>query len=488
MTQATRYFTQTAPKTKGSSPQSPEEINVFFSSHVFVVLGEPGLGKTTSFELAACQEPRAEFVRIGEFLSTTTLDNYRGKTLYLDGLDEHRSRANGIDVMDAIIGRLKELDCPKVRISCRTAEWHGGKDLGALSTVSNGTPIVQLELEPLSPNDIFTLIPDSKEFVEGAKEHGLDDFLSNPQNLLLLNQFYTKKNKWPSNLSELMEGTCGLLLKELNKNHSEAVDDWVNDRDLKRASDYLAAILMLSNISGISSDRTTANSKFPPIHEFDGDLFSLKVATGRSVFKPVEAKKIEPKHRKIAEYMAARYLASRIREGLPLRRVMALLTGRDGGTAPDLRGVYAWLVTMLSGMADHVLVHDPYGAIIYGEPHSWTPGTKKNAFAALKELAKKDPWFRGRDRSYHALGGLSDQALVVDFKQLLLENKYDSHLILTVFDVISNGSNLLEMKKPLLDFIQNPEKPDHLRSRAVEAFATACSDSKADLIDIMVTT
>lgn len=473
------------PIVRDGSSQPTGEIEDFFGHQVFVILGEPGLGKTTSFEYAAKQEDDAEFVRIGEFLSAPKLNHLQGKTLYLDGLDEHRSRADGVDVMDAIIGRLKELDFPKVRISCRTAEWHGGTDLSALGSVSNGTPVVQLDLQPLALEGILSLIPDSADFVEGAREHGLDEFLDNPQDFHLLHEFYREKNSWPSNRSELMEGACKALLKELNKNHYEAVDDWVSDRDLARASDYLASILMLSNVAGISSDRTTASKAFPSIHEFDGDLFAMKVATGRHVFKSAEKKRIEPKHRKISEYMAARYLAARVREGLPLRRVMALMTGIDGGTPPDLRGVYAWLVTLLSGMADQVLVHDPYGAIIYGDTHAWTPSSKKNALIALQKLAKKDPWFRGRDWSRPALGGLSDQALVKDFQRILLEDKGKSYLLSTILDAIAGGSELPEIGDSLLTFIRDPQKPDHLKDDAIDAFATACPDRTADLVTLL---
>jgi hypothetical protein len=485
MIQLTRYFRQVKPIASGENFQPMGEIKDFFDIHTFVVLGEPGLGKTTSFRYASEQEKDAEFVRIGEFLSSPKLDHLQDKVLYLDGLDEHRSRANGINVMDAIIGRLKQLNCPKVRISCRTAEWHGDKDLSVLSVVSKDTPVVQLILLPLAPEDIHKLVPDSENFVIGAREHGLDEFLDNPQDFLLLYEFFCETNSWPDNRSELMEGACRALLKELNKDHYEAVDDWVSDKDLARASDYLACILILSNIAGISFDRTTASKVFPSIHEFDGDLFAMKVAVGRHVFKPAENKRIEPKHRKIAEYMAARYLATRIREGLPLSRVMALMTGIDGGTPSDLRGVYAWLVTFLSGMADHVLVHDPYGAIIYGDARAWTPNTKVSALNALREWAKRDPWFRDQDRSRSALGGLSDPVLVKDFQQLLLEDNCETHILSTILDVIAGGSNLPEMGDPLLDFIRNPSKPDHLKGTAIDAFAEACPKRTMDLVTLL---
>lgn len=484
MKRAVRYFTEIKPKYGDGSKQPRETIDTFFHCHNFVVLGEPGLGKTTSFEYAASREPGAEFVRIGEFLSAP-VDHLKDKTLYLDGLDEHRSRANGVDVMDAIVGRLKKLDLPKVRISCRTAEWHGMKDLNALMAVSRDANVVELALEPLTERDILSLIDDPSAFVEGARNHGLEEFLDNPQTFFLLYEFYKEMNGWPGNRTELMEGACKALLKEPNEIHSETVDDWVTDRDLVRASGYLAAVCLLSNIQGISFHRSDASNVFPAIQELDADLFSMKAATGRRVFKSAGTNRVEPKHRMIAEYMAARFLAIRVREGLPLGRVIALLTGIDGGTPPDLRGVYAWLVSMLSGMADQILVHDPYGAIIYGDAYAWGPNTKLRALDALAKLAIKDPWFRLQDWSGKPLGGLSSPEIVDKFTCLLQETAEDSHLLSVILDAITNGPELPGIQNELLTFIRDPERAGHLRERAIKAIFAACPQCTDDLITFM---
>ena len=480
-----RTFIQTTPTAQREVLQPEGKIEDFFHHHGIVILGEPGLGKTSACEYAAKNEPDAEFVRIGDFLSALELKHLKGKTLYLDGLDEHRSRADGVDVVDAIIARLKALSCPKFRISCRTAEWHGGKDLNLLSSVNNGTSVVQLDLQPLTPDGVLTLIPGNEDFIEGAKKHNLDDFLRNPQDALLLYSFYCERNQWPTNRVDLMEGACRALLKECNAVHGEAIDDWVTDQELERASNYLASILLMSNVLGISSTRSNSDRNFPCIQAFGGDLFAMKAATRRSVFKTAENNRIEPKHRKIAEYMAARYLASCVRKGLPISRIMALITGFDGGTAPDLRGVYAWLVTLMSGMADLILVHDPYGAIIYGDAHTWTPNTKKRALLALETLAKKDPWFRGSDWSGEALGGLSDPTLIKELMCVIAEDECKSHLVSAVLDAIAWGPELTGIAETLLEFIRNPAKPDHLKRAAIDALYNACPDKKADLVNLL---
>ena len=80
MKQVTRYFNQVKPNVESGPIQPKRKINDFFNVHTFVVLGEPGLGKTTSFQYAAKKETNGEFIRIGEFLSTPeksgwTIDN-----------------------------------------------------------------------------------------------------------------------------------------------------------------------------------------------------------------------------------------------------------------------------------------------------------------------------------------------------------------------------------------------------------------------------
>lgn len=480
-----RYFSQISPQRDDSSEKPIGRIEDFFHHHVLVVLGEPGLGKTTSFEDAEKREQNGRFIRIGEFLNGP-IEHLRGKVLYLDGLDEQRGRINGIDVMDALIGRLRSLNCPKVRISCRTADWHGENDLKALASVSPETEgIVELALEPLSEEDIHSLIEDADDFIEGARRNKLDDFLKNPQTFLLLHDYYRKTGGWPTSRTELLDGACKVLLQEPNENHANIVDDWVTDRELEQSSTYICAACLLSNVSGVSLSRHHDDKFFPAIQELDDNIFSLKAVSSRRIFKPAGTKRVEPKHRIIAEYMAAKFLANRVRAGLSLGRVLALLTGIDGQIPPDLRGVYAWLVSMLSGMADRILAHDPYGAIIYGDAYAWRSNTKLRAIEALIELSKKDPYFRHHDWSTKPLGGLSSPEMVGKFKELLKEDNRKTHILSVVFDAIANGPELPQMRDDLLAFIRSQEQYDYLKAKAISALFSTCLESADDLQQIL---
>lgn len=482
-----RLFSQTYPQI--SEPIDSQTINFFFEHKVLVIVGEPGLGKTTSFLQASKEEPGAEFIPIGEFLACLTPSLYKDKVLYLDGLDEQRSKHQGRGVMDALVAQLKQAKAAKIRIACRTAEWHAEQDLKVLEYSMPGIQIVQLALQPLTEKDWPKLIEDEAidDFIKGATTHGLQVFLCNPGDFMLLYQFYKDLGKWPSTRAELMDGACRSLLKELNVEHNEAFDEQLNDLTLQKSSEYLAAIMMLSNIEGISTNRTVASKNFPSIHELDGDLFCMRVASRRRLFLPLENQRITPRHRKIAEYLTAKYLARRVKEGLSLRRLMTLLTGFDGKTAPDLRGVYAWLVTLLAGSAEKVIDHDPYGAIIYGDTYSWTPHTKLVAINALKRLSLLDPWFRQSDYSVKELGGLADQSIVDSFIDHIASDDGSSHFLSVLFGALESslGINSPKLEKVLTRYVEDETNPDHLREDALQAIAGISLDLDRAYLNIL---
>jgi hypothetical protein len=214
----------------------------------------------------------SEYIRVGEFISHDAVTNFKDKILYIDGLDEHRSRSNGIDVVDALVAKIKSFGLPKIRISCRTADWHGVSDLDKLAAVSEGEEIYQLELEPISNEEIHKLKSDSLHFVKSAQEEGMEELLKKPQTVQLLFDFYTETGGWPDNRFDLFEVACQSLVKEESDAHSENIDDFVTDRQLNNAADYLSAVILLSNISGVAFHRNGASRSYPAIQEFNADL------------------------------------------------------------------------------------------------------------------------------------------------------------------------------------------------------------------------
>ncbi|HMO50553.1 MAG TPA: hypothetical protein PKE26_00305 [Kiritimatiellia bacterium] len=181
----------------------------YLDASAIVLLGDPGIGKTTEFEHACALEQSAEKHPADDFLTLATR-RFKGKTLYIDALDEFRSQdVSGREVLNRIRGRLDELENPKFRISCRIADWGGKIDTQSLAKVSRDESIVVLKLNPLTDDDIAEAISDEisepQKFLDEARSWGLGDLLFNPQTLELLIEAVYQGHNWPSSRMETFE-------------------------------------------------------------------------------------------------------------------------------------------------------------------------------------------------------------------------------------------------------------------------------------------
>ena len=170
--------------------QGSHPLESFRGLPAYVLLGDPGAGKTAAFEWEA-EEAGGIYIKARNFAAFNMPAKYEGKILFIDALDE--MRADGGDGWTAIAqvsNRLEELGCPSFRLSCREADWLGESDNETLKRISPN--VVALHLDPLSDSDIIeilrqkTSVPDPDEFVRKADENRLGDLLRNPQILNLL--------------------------------------------------------------------------------------------------------------------------------------------------------------------------------------------------------------------------------------------------------------------------------------------------------------
>lgn len=113
-----------------------QTLSEFREKPAWVLLGEPGAGKSTSLEQEAlsCGE-KNNYLSIAEFLENTD-DVIRGKTLFLDGLDEIRASSNVGNILLKVKTKLQALGNPKFRLACRAADWLGASDIDDINLAS----------------------------------------------------------------------------------------------------------------------------------------------------------------------------------------------------------------------------------------------------------------------------------------------------------------------------------------------------------------
>ena len=357
-----------------------EKLADFRSAHAYVLLGEAGSGKTTAFVGESGDGDGCCYVTARRFIHRHlgSHPEWKRRTLFIDGLDEQRAAGSDPrEPLDEVLGRIERLSQPRFRLSCREESWLGRSDLRELSSVTNGGEVHLLRLDPLSRDSAREIlvsleIEEPNVFLSNASDSGLDAFLQNPLLLEVLAKAVTPESAepWPDTQLATFERACTELVRDLNEAHQDAWDGVpFSGQELVSAAGHLCAIILLCDKLGWSR-RGPGDDEHPPLSDAGAPQELLKFTLDTKLFVGSAETGRQPRHRRIAEFLAARYLDKVIREGLPATRVLALMAGGDGLVAPDLQGTSAWLAAMNGEARDLLIDADPIGVAFGGDAGS----------------------------------------------------------------------------------------------------------------------
>ncbi|MBA3057492.1 MAG: hypothetical protein KJ614_18580 [Gammaproteobacteria bacterium] len=385
--------------TKGEPVAEPTPLSDTRDLTAYVLLGDPGLGKSEAFGQEA-DAGRGHRISAGDFLA---LDHpeLKGSALpvFIDGLDETRAGTfDGRVPLNNIRKKLQQLGCRSFRLSCRAADWLGNSDAAKLlSLLPAGEQVQVFALHPLTLADVAAILPanhgitDPQAFITATKQHGLTDLLFNPQTMGMLATAVGPDNRWPETRLAVYEMACERLVQEHNEEHVAATRKTARDEGtLQRAAAYLCAVQLIADLAGFTHSvnppdrvlrlKAVPNPEGLPLDEvLASRLFKL---IGRDVFAPV--------HRTVAEFLAARCLADNLQEKLTLRRVLALICGSDGGVVSSMRGLAGWLASMAAAARIPIARLDSLGVLLYGDAKDFSITEK----SALMERLGGDCVFR----------------------------------------------------------------------------------------------
>ena len=491
MTRINRTCTEVRTVDDGKKP-APESLPLkdYREVPAYVLLGDPGAGKTTAFEMeyeavadGACFIDARDFVTFDPDVHP----EWCGKTLFIDALDEVRAGSQDARTpFDAIRRRLDKLGRPRFRLSCRDADWIGENDRKRLaSVVPHDSRVTVLRLDPIKRADVERIldarsdITDGRGFIDEAVARGVDALLGNPLTLRLLADVVSHEGRWPRTRLELFEQASMLLATEYNEEHG-AADPEPSPAELLDAAGRLCAVHLVSGAVGYALGHAREDAEYLQISqcEFKGHQILCRALATRLFTARAEGQFV-PIHRHIAEFVGAKHLVRVISEDLPASRVIALLTGFDGGVVSTLRGISAWLAALSKSARRDLIERDPIGVISYGDVRAFSPEHKE---ILLQTLGREESRLDSVVWTEAALGAIATRGMepalrkIVDFR-----NEHPPVLVAFVLYALKQGERIPSLSECLMEVVYGVNRWAEYPSLALEAFIHNCPDQQAAL-------
>ena len=464
------------------SPEAESKLlSAYRSAQAYVLLGDPGSGKTTAFD-TECKKlgDEAKFISARDFLiyDDSALNELRGRTLFIDGLDEVRAGASDIrSPFDRIRGLLIKLGRPRFRISCREADWLGESDRQRLQLVAKNSTVAALRLDPLTPTDVENIlrgslaVRDPSGFVAQARERGVDGLLLNPQGLELLAKAVHQGNGWPNSRIETFELACVQMAGEYNREHRSAKRPGFPIGSLIDSAGRLCALQLMADLIGYSLDEDSSNADYPTLDAcVQGDSSELRAALSSKLFKADGDQRFSPVHRQIAEFLGAKHLAALIEKGLPSRRVLALMTGGDGTVVTALRGLSAWLAAHSQRVRTQLVSDDAAGVAIYGDIRDFSPDEKQELLAELLRQPGNPARAYLNVKAFAPLAAAETEPQIRRVLASADRSPAQQDRAEFILLILGQGQQLAALAPEMLRIVRDDSWPQHVRLLALEGF------------------
>ena len=436
-----------------------------------VILGEAGMGKSHLLEWLATA-PGYTRCTARQLINRHDPRTLLGDALVLviDALDEVSTHKEG-DAVDLVLRQLGKLGCPHFVLSCRVADWRSATGLEAIREQYPEEPL-ELHLEPFNDDDAVTFLSASfgaetaKAVVEHFNARGLNGLLGNPQTLELISRIAGTGNL-PETRSELFERAIDVLRVE--HRDAKAYGQLARETGLDAAGAAFAGLILTGSeaiVRTSAANATEGEMQLADISRLpEGEFISTMLGT--RLFKADGADRFGYLHRRVGEYLGARWLAKQADTQSKRRRLLSMF--HSHGLVPaSLRGIHAWLARD-PALAQAVIAADPMGIIEYGDADDLTVEQARSLIAALELLAADSPRFR--DWGPYSVRGIAQPELIEDIRRLITAPKTPFSLHLLVLEAIKGQKIATELAGDLRTIVLDPQAIFASRRAAGEALA-----------------
>lgn len=364
-----------------------------------ILLGEPGIGKTTEFTRLYEQEkelvdsvqhfilkqnlgsiPDASTLRARVFGSPKFqkwLNSDSTLFLYLDSLDEGLLNINVLARL--LLEEFEELPLERLalRITCRSAVWpisfeerlkrlwHPEVDL---TTIYELAPLRKTDIETAAEaNDI-----DGAKFIEEVVNKEVTSFAISPITLQFLISIYKERGALPDTRARIYEEGCRRLCQELNEERREAKHTGnLSEHQRLIVAGRIAAFTTLANRSTIYMGTGSTTSEDISVVELrgeketaEGNTFEVSDKVIREVldtglFNLRGPDRLGWAHQTYREFLAAWYLVDRDLDASQILSLVIHSTDEEVRLVPQLHETVAWLASLSDAVFEAAIKTDP---------------------------------------------------------------------------------------------------------------------------------
>jgi len=448
------------------------DTDFFNISAPLIILGEPGAGKSETLTLAEVKDGTQ--VYNASTIEALPAFDEKSKLIIVDGIDEITAYEKG-NPINKILAKIP--NTVSFVLSCRAADWQDAISLTIINQKWQQQPIVG-RIMPLNDQEIIEFInaygegQNGNEFLKEAQQRDVVDLLRNPQNLLLLLKAVQNKG-WPDTRLALYENASFELVKEDNPKHRSIYKTRPVAEQLIEATGFICAQLLLSGKTKIVLDGQIAEN-YPGPSELTSDGFGIDViqhALSTKLFRVTGQNLLEPCHRTVAEFLAAKWIAKVLQNQLSPRRLESILYSSNYIVPAAFRGLHAWIATLNSTLASKFIERDPYGFFRYGDPSVLTIPQAQSLLNRLEKVAEGDPYFRSEDWHVTFGRGLVRKELRDDIIRVIRNPKSPYQLSHLLIESIRGDAFADEIASDLLAIVTDDSATPLERSAAVNALA-----------------
>ena len=281
-------------------------------------------------------------------------------------------------------------------------------------------------------------------------------------------------------------------LIEHNAEHQVAAGEPFGMDALMDAAGRLCVVQLLTGGQGFRLPGGASDRDFPGLDRIASEgTDKLRYAVRTKLFHMPSEGHVAPIHRQVAEFLAARYLAGLIRDGLPLRRVLSLMTGYDGVIVSELRGLSAWFTAHSKPSRAELVPRDPLGVVLYGDVRDFSVDEKVSLLDHLSRESKKNPWSLMKVGMDVRCGEIATQDMagaILKHLQDPMRDEAPQSFIAIVIEMLCYGDPLPGIAKSLLDVARDDSRWPRIRCAAIDAFVQQRGDggkARSELKDLL---